>query len=48
MLKLDNFNYLERLMFFWDDLTIKQRSEITEIAEKYHVNNTHSNSEIYV
>tara|TARA_R110001592_G_scaffold46768_4_gene148776 strand:+ start:189 stop:611 length:423 start_codon:yes stop_codon:yes gene_type:complete len=48
MLKLDNFNYLERLMFFWDDLTIKQRSEITEIAEKHHVNNTHSNSEIYV
>ena len=48
MLKLDNFDYLDRLMFFWDDLTIKQRAEITEIAEKHHVNNTHANQEIYV
>jgi hypothetical protein len=35
-------------MFFWDDLTIKQRAEITEMAEKHHVNNTHAKEEIYV
>ena len=48
MLKIENFNFLDRLMFFWDDLTIKQREEITELAEKHHVNNAHSKQEIYV
>jgi|TARA_R110000764_G_scaffold6457_1_gene24232 hypothetical protein len=48
MLKIENFNFLDRLMFFWDDLTIKQREEITELAEKYHVNNAHAKQEIYV
>jgi|TARA_R110000850_G_scaffold231814_1_gene356689 hypothetical protein len=48
MLKIENFNFLDRLLFFWDNLTIKQREEITELAEKYHVNNTHAKQEIYV
>ena len=48
MLNVANFNFLDRLIFFWDDLTIRQREQITELAEKHHVNNTHSKDEIYV